>query len=477
MKVISFYDSDNQAHWLEEIKRSDWRAGAFLHNLLSKGTFFDAVGQHSKVLLLTEGDELISFCTYAEKDDIQPTELTPWVGFVYTFPAHRGHRYAGLLFDEVERLARREQVREVYLSTNHIGLYEKYGFTYKTQMNDMDGEPSRVYVRKIGCERKILETKRLILRAWDEADAEECYRYAKDPRVGPAAGWPVHTSVENTRQVIRDILAVPETYAIVWKETGLPVGSIGLHFHSDLAEKDDEAELGYWLGVPWWGRGIVPEAAGEVLRHAFEDLNLQRVWCGYFDGNEKSRRVQEKLGFRYQWTTEDVPVPQMGETRRGIANLLTRAEWLEERETKKQKNAIAYRMIEPAEMEKLWELQRAYKAEIGENEPGKEDCVRLAAAMDKGQILFFGAWDGAVLAGCCSVTVGFSTFDYAPGGVFEDFYIRPAYRHRGIAPALVRFAYSESGVSSMTVGCADCDVEMYRALGFSVRLGNLLAFE
>ena len=61
----------------------------------------------------------------------------------------------------------------------------------------------------------ILETERLILRPWEEADAEECYQYVKDPRVGPIAGWPVHTSVENSRQVIRDVLMVPETYAIV----------------------------------------------------------------------------------------------------------------------------------------------------------------------------------------------------------------------------------------------------------------------
>lgn len=174
----------------------------------------------------------------------------------------------------------------------------------------------------------ILQTQRLILRPWEEADAEECYRYAKDPRVGPPAGWPAHTDVENTKRVIREILAVPETYAIVWKETGLPIGSIGLHFRSDLARTEDEAELGYWLGVPWWGRGIVPEAAREMLRRAFEDLGLARVWCGYFDGNGKSRRVQEKLGFRHQWTTENVPVPQMGETRRGYVNLLTREDWL-----------------------------------------------------------------------------------------------------------------------------------------------------
>ena len=172
----------------------------------------------------------------------------------------------------------------------------------------------------------IFETERLILRPWEETDAEECYRYAKDPRVGPIAGWPVHTSVEDSRQIIRDVLSAPETYAIVLKETGLPVGCIGFH-RNDLAVKDDEQELGYWLGVPYWGQGIVPEAARELLRHAFQDLGLARVWGGYYDGNEKSKRVQEKLGFRYQWTTENAPVPLMGETRTGHVNLMTREEW------------------------------------------------------------------------------------------------------------------------------------------------------
>ena len=172
-----------------------------------------------------------------------------------------------------------------------------------------------------------LKTERLILRPWEDTDAEECYKYAKDPAVGPPAGWPAHTDIENTRQVIRDILAVPETFAVVLKETGLPVGSVGLHFHSDLAEKEDEAELGYWLGIPYWGRGLIPEASREMLRHAFEDLGLHHVWCGHYDGNEKSKCVQEKLGFRYVRTTEDAPVVQLGITRRGIVRCMTREEW------------------------------------------------------------------------------------------------------------------------------------------------------
>ena len=148
MNVISFYDNGRREHWLKEIARSDWNASRFLHKLLREGTFFETVGEHSRVLLLIDGDELISHCTYAEKDDIQPTDLTPWVGFVYTFPEHRGHRFAGLLFEEIERLAAEEDVPEVYLSTNHAGLYEKYGFEYLAQKTDIDGNPTKVYVKK-----------------------------------------------------------------------------------------------------------------------------------------------------------------------------------------------------------------------------------------------------------------------------------------------------------------------------------------
>ena len=117
------------------------------------------------------------------------------------------------------------------------------------------------------------------------------------------------------------------------------------------------------------------------------------------------------------------------------------------------------------------------RAEIGENEPGDEGKERLADAIDKGTILFFGVWKESVLIGCCSVTVGFSTFDYMPSGVFEDFFIRSEYRHQGIARQLIEFAHRESGVSSLTVGCADCDLPMYQSLGFTIALGNLLAFE
>ena len=75
---------------------------------------------------------------------------------------------------------------------------------------------------------KEIVTERLILRPWQESDAESLYKYARDPEIGPIAGWPPHTSVEDSLNVIRTVFSAPETYAVVLKETGEPVGSAGI---------------------------------------------------------------------------------------------------------------------------------------------------------------------------------------------------------------------------------------------------------
>ena len=153
-----------------------------------------------------------------------------------------------------------------------------------------------------------LTTKRLILRKWQASDAKSLYEYAKDPRVGPIAGWPIHTSVEDSREIIKNVLSADETYAVIPKDQDQAVGSVGLMIGSasNLDIPDHEGEIGYWIGVPFWGQGLIPEAVEELLRHGFEDLKLDRIWCGYFDGNEKSKRVQEKCGFIYHHTNRDI---------------------------------------------------------------------------------------------------------------------------------------------------------------------------
>lgn len=174
----------------------------------------------------------------------------------------------------------------------------------------------------------MLITDRLILRPWQEADAEDLYTYASDPEVGPPAGWPVHTSVENSRKIIQNVLSKPETYAVCLKD-GKPIGSVGLHLNgsTDMTNRDDECELGYWIGKPFWGQGLIPEASRELLRYAFEELGMRAVWCGYYDGNEKSRKVQTKLGFVYRYTSHDLNVRLLNELRTGHTNLMTKERW------------------------------------------------------------------------------------------------------------------------------------------------------
>lgn len=174
----------------------------------------------------------------------------------------------------------------------------------------------------------MIETKRLILRPWSEEDAEELYKYARDPQVGPSAGWPVHTSVENSREIIRGVLSEPETYAVVLKCTGKPVGSVGimLQGRGNFPIGEHEAEIGYWIGVPYWGQGLIPEAVRELQRRCFEDLGCTAVWCAYFDGNVKSKRVQEKCGFRYHHTEGERPT-LLGDTRTEHYTHLTKEQW------------------------------------------------------------------------------------------------------------------------------------------------------
>ena len=176
---------------------------------------------------------------------------------------------------------------------------------------------------------KEIVTDRLILRPWQENDAKSLYKYAKDPAIGPIAGWPPHTSVEDSLNIIRTVFAAPETYAVVLKETNEAIGSIGIMFGNGLHSAEmqvDEAEIGYWIGRPYWGQGLIPEAVRRLLRRCFEDLGFTAVWCGYYDCNAKSRRVMEKCGFRFHHTEEDRISP-LGDVRTEHFMRMSKDEW------------------------------------------------------------------------------------------------------------------------------------------------------
>ena len=143
-----------------------------------------------------------------------------------------------------------------------------------------------------------IETPRLLLRPWREEDAEALWRHASDPQVGPAAGWRAHASAEESRRVIREVLSAEGIFAVILRESGEAVGSIGLH-PTTAPGYSGEWELGYWIGRAYWGQGLIPEAAAAVIDAAFAVKSRRRLWCAHFEGNDRSRRVIEKCGFTY----------------------------------------------------------------------------------------------------------------------------------------------------------------------------------
>jgi len=149
MKVIDFFECNNRNYWLELIAKTDWRSGKYLYELLKSNSLHEKVGSFAKVLLLVDGDLLLAFCTVSEKKYDIDSQFSPWIGFVYTFPEHRGKHYSNLLLCYAEKIASEYGFDKIYISTKHIGLYEKYGYEFWKMMIDWRGDEQRVYCKKI----------------------------------------------------------------------------------------------------------------------------------------------------------------------------------------------------------------------------------------------------------------------------------------------------------------------------------------
>lgn len=314
-----------------------------------------------------------------------------------------------------------------------------------------------------------METERLMLRRWAERDAEDLYKYASDPAVGPIAGWPVHASVEDSRAVIKGVLSAPETYAVVLKATGRPVGSVGLMRGkaSNIGLPETEAEIGYWIGVPYWGRGLIPEAVRALIRHGFEELNLEKLWCGYFDGNEKSRRVQEKCGFRYHHTAENVPCALEGVLRTEHIGCLTKEEWLAARSfsfregDEMRAGAAARSMrkmeIRRARMEDYAQLRALMAMDFEFHRGARPDYFKPSADYRKAEleelldapqsIAWVAALDGRVVGLCFGRIRRTQENEFCRAreiAFIEDIVVQPEFRGQGIASALLERARAQA---------------------------------
>ncbi|WP_040213058.1 GNAT family N-acetyltransferase [Clostridium polynesiense] len=150
---------------------------------------------------------------------------------------------------------------------------------------------------------KTLETERLLLRLWSMQDADDLYEYAKNPNVGPNAGWEPHKDKEFSRNIIKMFIE-DEVWAIEYKENNKVIGSIGLHEDRKRIRINGKM-LGYVLSEDYWGKGLMTEAASAVIKHGFEEMNLNIISVYHYPFNDKSKRVIEKCGFKYEGTLRE----------------------------------------------------------------------------------------------------------------------------------------------------------------------------
>ena len=171
----------------------------------------------------------------------------------------------------------------------------------------------------------LIETERLLLRPFEQADLYEFHEYASVEDVGEMAGWKHHETVEQTQEILDRFIEEKKTFAIVLKENNKVIGSLGVEkygMEEALTEFDNYKgrEIGYVLSKDYWGRGIMPEAVHAVIDYLFNDLDLDFLICGYYDFNKQSKKVQEKCGFKpYRRLVMDT---LLGTTEPGILNLL-----------------------------------------------------------------------------------------------------------------------------------------------------------
>ncbi|MBE6499818.1 MAG: GNAT family N-acetyltransferase [Methanobrevibacter thaueri] len=145
----------------------------------------------------------------------------------------------------------------------------------------------------------MIKTRNLILRHWENSDAQELYNLAKNPNIGPVAGWPPHANPEESLNIIKTILSRDGCYAIVKDDNVIGCAELFLHPNCNHWWGEGSAEIGYWIGEEYQNKGYATEASQALIKKAFNDLNVNQIYASYKKENIASKRVLEKLGFKY----------------------------------------------------------------------------------------------------------------------------------------------------------------------------------
>jgi len=143
-----------------------------------------------------------------------------------------------------------------------------------------------------------IDTERLRIRPYAESDIAELIPLIGTREVAETTLRIAHPYTEQDAKAFLEIAKEPGKLwlAITLRADGRQIGGIGLR----IDEQHQHAELGYWLGLPYWGLGYATEAARAMLRYGFRELGLHRIFASHFKHNPASGNILKKLGMRYE---------------------------------------------------------------------------------------------------------------------------------------------------------------------------------
>lgn len=298
MEIISYFNSSNKQTLIGLIEACDWGAAKFLAQLLKEDRFFEMLGGEGDVYLLMDGGKLVSFLTLTKQDVIRDESMFPWIGFVFTQPEYRGHRYSEKLMNYAENVAKRRGHTQVYVATDHVGLYEKYGYDYLENRIGYWGEESRVLRKQWKKENHMrIETERLIITKFTMDMAEAVHLNSLDEDNRRFVPDEVFETVEDAADTIGFLMGVyengggPLVYPVLLKDNTC-VGYV-----QAVPLDDGTWEVGYHIGGAYTKRGYATEAVKAFLPVIMPKLGIDRIAGICVAENVGSIKVMERCGF------------------------------------------------------------------------------------------------------------------------------------------------------------------------------------
>ena len=260
-------------------------------------------------LMLKDG-RIIGSYGLITNDFISRGDLMPWLCALYVEEDQRGQQLGSVLLEHGRKQAAALGFSKLYLCTDHINFYEKYGWTHIANGYHPWGAESKIYAHSAIKDEKALKfgdgprllTKRLILRRLTMDDAADVFDYAQNSEVARFMPWDRHRSIDDAKAFIHMTQQQLEAnksceLGIEYKQTGRVIGSIGI---TSIDTLNNSGMVGYALSHAYWGQGITTEALQRLLQYMFEDLKLNRIEALHVVQNEASGRVMQKAGMTYE---------------------------------------------------------------------------------------------------------------------------------------------------------------------------------